>query len=285
MLRPVLFAAALAWVPLGAWGALGHRLVAQAALADLPPGPAAWFEGQADRIQEHANDPDGWKADDPLERPRHFLECEAYGGPDRVPRDREAARERLGAGPFQACGQLPWSIQDRVQALAAAFRAGDRDRAALAAAILSHYTGDASVPLHATWHRHGHRTGQDGIHHRWQEDLVQRLAGGWRPEPRPPALDGDGPWDWLRQGFALVPGLLADDRAARAADPDGGYGPGYWLAFQRAQGPRVREQLALGARRTAGMILLAWTLAGRPPAPGNPHLPIPIRRVGCCPSN
>jgi hypothetical protein len=273
MLRPLLLAAAILTPrSLAAWGDLGHRLVAQTALADLPPGPAGWFAGREALLADHANDPDHWKAADPLERPRHYLECEAYGGPGRVPRDREAALARLGRDLFLASGQLPWTILDRVQALAAAFRSGDPDRAALAAAVLCHYVGDASVPLHTTCDRHGHATGQDGIHWRWQVELVRRVAAvdGCRPEVRPADLGGQplaAPWDWLRHGFALVPELLAADLAARRADPGGGYGAGYWQAFQGAQGPRVLDQLALGAQRTARMIVLAWALAGGPPAP------------------
>lgn len=290
MLRHALLAAAvLGSAPLAAWGDLGHRLVAQAALADLPPGPAAWFAGREGLMRDHASDPDRWKGADPLERPRHFLECEAYGGPDRVPRDREAARSRLGRDRFQACGQLPWTILDRVRPLAAAFRAGDPDRATVAAAVLCHYVGDASVPLHTTCNRHGHATGQDGIHRRWQVELVRRLAAedGGRPEVRPADLGDqplEAPWDWLRQGFALVPEVLAADLAARRADPAGGCGEEYWRAFLRAQGWRVRGQMALGAQRTARMILLAWTLAGRPTAPesteassGYPDRKAPLR--------
>ena len=272
MLRSTLLAAAvLGSAPLAAWGDLGHRLVAQTALADLPPGPAAWFAGRAELLGNHASDPDRWKAADPQERPRHFLECEAYGGPERVPRDRGAARARLGRDRFQACGQLPWTILDRVRSLAAAFRAGDPDLAAVAAAVLCHYVGDASVPLHTTCNRHGHATGQDGIHWRWQVELVRRLAAedGGRLEVRPADLGCrplEAPWDWLRQGFALLPEVLAADLAAQRADPDG-RGEDYWRALLRTQGRRVRDQLALGAQRTARMILLAWTLAGRPAAP------------------
>jgi len=268
-------AAAFAAAPLPAWGVLGHQLVAVSSLADLPPDLAAWFAGREDILRDHASDPDHWKHTDPLERPRHYLECEPYGGPDQVPLDEDAARARLGADDFQDAGQAPWTILDRAQALAGSFASGDPDQAALDASILSHYVGDLSAPLHTTVNRHGDRTGQYRIHKRWHVELVERMENdeSWFPEARPTGLGPRpqaAPWAWLKQGFALVPEILADDLAAQRANEggeDGPFGEVYWRVFRQAQEPRVKEQLTLGAQRTAQMILLAWTWAGRPAAP------------------
>jgi len=180
----------------------------------------------------------------------------------------------LGAGLFQASGQLPWVILDRVQGLARAFASGSPSRAALAAAILSHYAADLCVPLHTTVNRHGDRSGQHGVHKRWEVGLLEIIMNGegWLPEVRPATLGPDpqaGPWAWLGDSFRLVPGVLADDLAAQGADPDG-FGQAYWQAFGRAQIPHVKEQLTLAGERTARMILLAWTLAGSPAAPTGP---------------
>ena len=48
----------------------------------------------------------------------------------------------------------------------------------------------------------------------------------------------------------------------------GPFGYPYWEAYLLRQG-RVKEQLTVAAQRTAQMIIWAWTLAGRPPAPGH----------------
>lgn len=268
----------LAAAPLPAWGVLGHQLVATAALKDLDPILAPWFAGQEKTMADHASDPDHWKSEDPFERPRHFLECEPYGGPARVPLDQGAARAMLGDDLFQDSGQVPWVILDRVQRLRQTFAAGDPGQVALAASILSHYVGDLCVPLHTTVNRHGKVTGQRGVHKRWQIGLVEQIESRepWLPEIRPAALGPDpqaAPWAWLKDSYSLVAGLLADDLAARKAEPDGGIGPEYWQAFSQSQEPHVKEQLTLAAQRTAQMIQLAWTEAGSPPspAPGAQH--------------
>jgi hypothetical protein len=258
--------------PLCAWGALGHRMVAGAALEDLPPGPAAWFHGLEAAVRDHANDPDGWKRRDPREHPRHSLHCEPYGGPDGVPCAEADAVARLGPERFRACGQVPWMVLERVRLLTGAFAAGDPARAAYAAAILSHYVGDLNVPMHTTVNHDGHLTGQRGVHHRWEIGLLDRLAqDGWKPGTGPVDLGADPwtqPWAWLRDSFSLVPALLADDlEAGQGQRPPGPCGEAYWRAFLRLQGPAVAGQLTRAARRTARMILLAWTEAGCPAAP------------------
>jgi len=273
MLPCLLAIALLAPPPLAAWGREGHEIVAAIAFKDLPPELAPWFRGQEETLKDHCNDPDHWKWHDPLEGPRHFLDCEAYGGPDSVPGDLEAAKARLGAEAFARNGQVPWVIQDRVHSLAQAWGSGDPARVALEAAILCHYVGDLNVPLHTTGNYDGQLSGQKGVHRRWETGLVQRL-GGWEPQGQAATLDPralDAPWDWLRQSNALVAALLRDDEEAGAAEPAGS-APGagesaYWREFGRRQGPSVRAQLERAGLRTAQMILLAWRLAGAPAAP------------------
>lgn len=275
MFRPALFllATALLAPQASAWGVLGHRLVAQASLKDLPPGPAAWFAGLEATLPDHASDPDQWKERDPQERPHHYLNCEPYGGPSLVPLDETAARAQLGPDLFTRSGSVPWTILDRVQRLTRAFQAGDAPGAALEASILSHYVGDISVPLHTTLNHDGDLTGQHGVHHRWESDLLKRIEDneGWVPEMRPATLGPApqaAPWAWLRESFNLVPGLLADDMTAEQANAKTeSMSQAYWQVFLQLQGPHVKEQCSLAAQRTAQMILLAWTQAGSPPAP------------------
>jgi hypothetical protein len=259
--------------PLAAWGRQGHQIAAALALRDLPPALSPWFQGQEATLRDHCDDPDAWKRHDHLEGTRHFLDADAYGGPDGVPRAMDAARATLGEADFERDGQLPWVIQDRVRSLAQAWGSGDPARVAWEAAILCHYVGDLSVPLHTCANHDGQATGQPGVHDRWETGLVERL-GAWEPEGRAAALDGvdlDAPWAWLKQANALVVPLLRDDLEASGSVPRELQGDpvasAYWTEFNRRQGPVVREQLELAGQRTAQMILLAWHLAGEPAAP------------------
>ena len=274
LLACAILAAASPGVTLSAWGNLGHQMAATGSLADLPPDLGAWFEGREGALKDHANDPDDWKHHDPLEGPKHFLDCEAYGGAASVPVDEDAAKARVGADLFQKEGQVPWTILARVDSLSRTFATGDADQVAFEAAILSHYVADLSVPLHTTSNHDGAETGQHGIHRRWESTLLQRIVNqeDWLPEVRaavPTAEPAKAPWAWLQEGYSLVPQVLADDSAAERAGQEvaDGLGTVYWKVFQRLEGPIVKEQLTLAANRTAQMILWAWTRAGKPAAP------------------
>ena len=264
---PLLVLASLTFtLPMAAWGRKGHRLVARLALQDLPPEPAAWFHGVEAILVEHSSDPDEWKHDH-LEGPRHYLNMDRYS--DGVPTLISDARAKVGPQLFQRAGQLPWVIQDRVALLAKAFQAGDRQEVVLQASYLSHYVGDAHVPLHTVSAYDGQDTGQRGVHSRWETGLVDHMTSP--AEGRPATLEANliqAPWQWLKASNALVASVLEDDRASKqASEAPGGSVATYWVSFNQRQGPVVQEQLARAGQHTAQLILLAWTMAGQPPAP------------------
>ena len=249
-------------LPLAAWGRKGHRLVAQLALQDLPPGPAAWFHGSEAILLDHSSDPDQWKQD-PQEGPRHFLEMDPYGA--TVPYSMAEAQAQVGPALFRKAGQLPWVIQAQTTELIKAFQRGDRGQIAYVASILSHYVGDLHVPLHTVANYDGQLTDQKGVHSRWETGLVDRMTG--EPDSRPASLEPEltkAPWRWLTESNALAASVLADDRASGPGQ--GAKGETYWLLFAKRQGPVVKDQLARAGQHTAQLILFAWTQAGQPKA-------------------
>ena len=276
LLPCMLTLALLAPAPLSAWGRKGHEIVASLAFRDLPAELAPWFQGREATLREHCDDPDQWRLADHQEAPNHFLNADAYGGPAQVPRSIRTASARLGAEAFSRNGRAPWTVQDRVDRLAQAFRSGDPAGVAWEAAILCHYVGDLNVPLHTSSNHDGQLSGQHGVHHRWESGLVERL-GSWDPEVRTATLGLDpwfAPWAWLRESHALVAPVLRDDLAASEPGPREpqweALASPYWTEFNRRQGPVVRNQLERAGQRTAQMILLAWHLAGEPAIPTGP---------------
>ncbi|MBI1752074.1 MAG: hypothetical protein HY014_11525 [Acidobacteria bacterium] len=267
-----LLALCLAVLPLGAWGDKGHRAVSILALRSLPKEPGDWFRGRESEVADHASDPDHWKQDR-KEGPRHFLDVEPYGGPDRVPFTQEEAQAMLG-GDYARRGVLPWIIQDRWRDLVAAFKEGDPAKVALATAILGHYVGDAHVPLHTTLNHDGQLTDQQGVHSRWENGLVERHVSVESlsvPAARPDPSFLNRPWEWLRASHGLVAQLLADDREADRTTPQNSRGPqrgqAYWAILSDKQGPVVKQQLQLAGQHLGEAVLSAWIAAGKPAAP------------------
>jgi len=227
-------------------------------------------------VIDHASDPDHWKQDR-KEGPRHYLNVEAYGGPQKVPTTLERAKAEVG-GDYYHFGVVPWIIQDRLRDLVAAFRDGDPRKVALAAAILGHYIADIHVPLHTTHNHDGQLTNQKGIHSRWESGLLERYIHAdaldvTQAQPDPAIMDA--PWAWLRASHALVPQLLEADREADRTTPLNMRGShrtqAYWAILWDRQGPVVKQQLQQAGLHLGQAIVTAWVVAGRPPAPAKPQ--------------
>jgi hypothetical protein len=194
-----LLAAALALMlaapmPAQAWGALGHKLIGEAAAAEFPASlpafvrsrPAAWRIGEASREPDRSRSA-GEPHDGDLD-PGHYVNVRddgtIAGGPrlDALPPGREAydtALRAVGATQYKS-GFLPYSIIDGWQQLVKDFAlwrgdvAGARlarskadrqwfeqDRALRELLTLrdlgywAHFVGDASQPMHVSVHYNG----------------------------------------------------------------------------------------------------------------------------------
>lgn len=251
-------------LPLAGWGPKGHRLAASASLETLPPELRTWFADQEAALIQAALEPDLWKRDDPAEVGRHRIFCETYGGAARVPSPASLAREQVGAWAFEGSGQLPWVIQERFCQLVSAFKSGDRQRVVSASGWLCHYIADAQVPLHTTLNRDGKLTGQKGIHHRWEIDLLEQERGDI-PGTHAAVVPSDVTNSvalWLIDSHALVPALLEADQTATRKAP--GDKAAYLLAFASLQRETLQQQLRRSAERTGDLLLAAWAEAGRP---------------------
>ncbi|MBL0210664.1 MAG: hypothetical protein IPQ13_07095 [Holophagaceae bacterium] len=258
---------------LRAWGDKGHRIINGTMLKTLPPEVKAWYAGKEAFLRDHASDPDAWRDHDRKESSRHYLDTEIYGGAGKVPLEIEQAIQQVGRAAFVKNGQLPWVVQDRWKDLVEAFQSGDRDRIAFATAILGHYVGDAHVPLHSTRNHDGGESGQRGVHGRWEVGLVERYVVEGDLGVRPAKVDPDlmkAPWRWLTESYALVPEVLARDKAADRTTPMDRRGTrregAYWLIFWAGQRETVLKRMEQSAEALGDLILSAWVRAGRPPA-------------------
>ena len=177
-----------------AWGASGHRMVGEAAMAALPAEVPAFLRQPAavrdvgELSREEDRSKGAGKVHDHNRDSAHFLDLDdegkLLGGPPFLPlpatrADYEKALQSAGLDSWKA-GYLPYSIIDRRQQLTKDFaywrvltyaRAHERNRARRAwyaqdlarrqAQILrtigelSHFVGDGAQPLHVTVHYTG----------------------------------------------------------------------------------------------------------------------------------
>lgn len=271
-MKPIALGLGLLSLPLAAWGPKGHQLAAAASLRTLPAELRGWYAGQETAFVEGSLEPDRQKAFDPGEKARHRFRLEFYPDSGGVPPDEAKAFRQLGRKAFAKAGSLPWAMGARYQALVAAFRSGDPAAVLKESAWLCHYVADGQVPLHTSRNNDGQESDQEGIHERWEQNLVD-----WKvdtvPDPRPAKVLPEplqAPFQWLAEAHALVPTLLEADRQAfQGAYPKGSGRPWKdpaWPQFWDLQGKSLMQQLRLAAERTGDLLLTAWTQAGSPAA-------------------
>lgn len=260
-----------------AWGFTAHRLVNAKAVETLPPPLRGLFERNLDELRAHSVDPDLWRAaGQESEGPAHYLDIDAFGAypfPDVPAVEAEHLRRH---GPQAAeKGRLPWRTAEQYAALVAAFRSRDTAAVLRQAAILGHYVGDAHVPLHAAVNYDGQETGQQGVHGRWESELVERFERQIEPRVHPAEAHPVGdPASFvlgvLREGYPRSLQVLASDLAVRGSrdlartPEDDRYDDGYYSRLYEREGERLAECLSASAAATGSLWLQAWVEAGRP---------------------
>jgi hypothetical protein len=272
-----------------AWGLDVHRFITDRAIDLLPEAVRPFYQKHRAYIVEHSIDPDLWRsAGWTDEQPRHFLDLDAYGTPPFVnlPRDYDRAIQQWGREMVDRNGTLPWRTQDVYGQLQRTF---DRQRRGLGgytlenvkfySAVLAHYTEDGHVPLHAVVNYDGQLTGQQGIHSRWETELVLRAMPTLHlkfAEPAPVTDPRNYMFGVLEASFPGAAVILKADKLA--IDGRDQYDDEYFRILDRETRPLLEQQLSTAVTAVASMIYGAWDAAGRPPMPLDP--PKEIRKVG-----
>jgi hypothetical protein len=249
-----------------AWGEQGHRLVNAAAVENLPEPLRAYFRARKAYLIEHAIDPDLLARQDPEERPHHYTEADAYE-PDafRTFRKLFVDERRQPTALELRHGDSAWQIERFALRLEAALRRrrwDDADRAALFAA---HYAADLTQPLHTLMNYDGQLTGQQGIHARFETDLVRVLESRWVFNPQLPSEEPDLRARIFREMFnsySYRNPLFGADRIAldsrRYQDPE------YARAFANLAGLLARRRLEAAISFVSSLWYTAWVRAGKP---------------------
>lgn len=179
--------------PAHAWLTDGHSTIAAAAVKSLPEDVPIWFREGGAQIAHDAQDPDIQKSRDlpfmnDAESPQHYIDIELLGGKP-LPTSRKAFYalcQELKQDPSYV-GELPYALAEWTQRLTMTFAEARmypnnpyiRTKSLVYAGILTHYAGDACMPLHVTIDHDG-RTKADGtsprsgIHLR-MDAVIERL--------------------------------------------------------------------------------------------------------------
>lgn len=258
-----------------AWGFAGHRLIMRRAIELLPPELKPFFEKYQDEVVVRVVDPDTWRSVGWNDNPNHFVDFGAkeYGlyPFQALPREYGAALEKFGETTLKRNGLLPWREAEEFGNLRRSFEEFKREapytnsNVVLFAAVASHYIQDAYQPFHATENYDGQQTGNDGIHSRFERDLIERYESRLTLKPAPVKMIGnvrDAAFEALLASYLFVdPILKADKEALGSSDT---YSDAYFEKFFTAVKPVLEQELSAAISATASVIVSAWDEAGRP---------------------
>ena len=274
--------------PALAWGFAAHRYIMRRAIDLLPPELKPFYVRYREEIVVRVLDPDLWRNVGWPEEPNHFVDfgVREYGPYPftALPRDYGAALGKFGRVTLERNGLLPWREEEMFGNLRRAFEGMGRDApyavsdVVVFSAVAAHYMQDAYQPLHATDNFDGGRTGQQGVHARFERDLFERYEArlSISPAPLPPIASArDAAFDALLESFRLVDPLLAADRKAIAGRDV--YDDAYFAAFFTNLKPLLEQRIGGAIAATAALITGAWQLAGRPAL--QMEIPRPVERV------
>jgi len=261
--------------PALAWGFVAHRLIMARAIELLPRELQPFFTRYHDEIVMRSTDPDLWRNVGWEDDPNHFLDfgVREFGEyPFReLPREYAAALEKFGIATLRRDGMLPWREAEEFGNLRRTFEGFKRESAygpgdvVLFAAVACHYIQDAHQPFHATNNYDGQLTGNNGIHARFERDLVERFASRLTisPAPATPIHNArDAAFDALLASHQLVDPILAADKDAAAGKDT--YDDDYFEKFFAKVRPILERRLSESVTASAGLIVGAWEAAGKP---------------------
>ena len=267
------------------WGYRAHETIAGAACDLVPAEARPFFQANKEYIVRHANDPDLWaqaKRTDgsranPEEPPRHFIDLDDLEDPpfEDIPYTYDEAARQFGRDRLKKAGTVPYRIQDLTRRLTEAFEGKDWGRSVRLASWLGHYVADAHMPLHTTRNYDGKETGNDGIHKRFEVDMIDQF-----PEFTILAASPAQPVRYVRNvpsfvfaftlaSYRYIPRLLQADDVARRADPS--LGERYYRELRDASAGRLAMQrMTDSACDIASLWYTAWVNAEKPPLPDTP---------------
>ena len=261
--------------PALAWGFVAHRLIMARAIELLPRELQPFFTRYHDEIVMRSTDPDLWRNVGWEDDPNHFLDfgVREFGEyPFReLPREYAAALEKFGIATLRRDGMLPWREAEEFGNLRRTFEGFKRESAygpgdvVLFAAVACHYIQDAHQPFHATNNYDGQLTGNNGIHARFERDLVERFASRLTisPAPATPIHNArDAAFDALLASYQLVDPILAADKDTAAGKDT--YDDDYFEKFFAKVRPILERRLSESVTASAGLIVGAWEAAGKP---------------------
>jgi len=261
------------------WGYDEHRRITRAAVQAVSGEFGDFLIKNIEDLSYHAADPDFWKAADPNEGYRHFIDADLYDEYpfDNIPRNIDSLYTKYGEENISHFGIAPWNIDDYCKRLTELFRAGQWEESIYTMAALSHYVADIHMPLHTCANYNGQLTGNEGVHFRWETPMVAQYVTYIEPLNEAVVIPDllEMAFRIVKESYQVYPLLLSADSLARApltkmqADSLNTYAKlsfedEYLSVLYSQTAGVVHDRLNKSAERIASYWYTCWVNAGSP---------------------
>ena len=244
------------------WGGLVHEYINFHAVQYLPE-EMSFFLYQRTFLYQHASDPDR----DGSPGYYHYIDIDYYQEfyEGTLPHDWDAMLELYHESEVRDVGIVPWIIEWWTDSLAVLMSSDRWDEAWQIAANLGHYVADSHQPLHLTLNYNGQFSGNDGIHSRYESQLIGPHLG-LMPLPEGEAVYWDSVIDsvfgYIGEMYSHINWILLADNLASGQDPD--YGSTYYSIMWTELGAITTEIIQRAILDLASIWYTAWVNAGEP---------------------
>jgi hypothetical protein len=253
------------------WGSSGHQHITEGAVNHLPQPLRGFFQANSTTVSTAAG----------VEPPStHYIDIDVY--PEffagTFPRDWTAAVALYGTTTLSNNGLGPWNAQTFATTLSTQMATASTEQDWLnllqTAGALAHYLEDLHNPLHLTQNYDGQLTGNNGIHSRYESQMISRhLAADLPIVPTPGACVYypsviDAIFDEIDVNYWYQDDIIAADTAARALDSR--YRTVYYNKLWADTGAFTQILFQQASEQVASVWYTAWVDAGSPmpiPAP------------------
>lgn len=274
------------------WGWLGHQTISGKSSESFPASMEG-FNVWADSLAMHGSDADYRKSSDSKESPKHYIDIDSYAefnSRGRIASTYDSIVKIHGSGFVINNGTLPWGTLNMYDTLVVDFRNLKWHKAMLDASDLGHYVGDGYMPLHLTSNYDGQKTGQGGIHSRYESSMVSNYISQLSN------YTGDSVhfvndvnkyiFDYIYTNYHYVDSVLAADTYARNLA-----GNNITSQYYAALWSKTRFTTTLfhnASYSLAELIYSAWIEAGSPPfaekTVSNSNINTPIDNISVYPN-
>jgi len=255
-------------VLLSSWGHLGHYKISTNASLSYNQDMNQFYQWTS-ILAEHASDADIRKQWDPSEGPKHYINIDNY--PEFlttgiIPQTMDSAIALYGYSFVYDQGILPWATKTTFDSLQSCFERGDWENAVLFASDLGHYIADGHMPLHITRNYNGQYSGNQGIHSRYESEMIEIFNSqinyqGYQID----SIEDVNQYifNYLYSNYTYVDSILAADDYAKNLAGNTNSSQYYAALWDKTENMTV-NMFQMASHNLAELIYTAWLNSGSP---------------------